>query len=241
MTAEMFDHHAFALRQDRARRAGPVLFVYDRIVDDILERLDEVRRPFDHALLIGAESPATAGRLQAHAASILETDDPTGVPDGGFNLIVCLARLDVIENLPGYLRLLRSRMRADGLLIGAFPGGNTLPQLRAAMRAGDLVEGTAAPHAHPRVEAAALGHLLSAAGFVMPVVDVDRVRVAYSSLDRLVADLRGMAATNVLSARPRRLGRAALAAAQARFGSAGAEGRTVETFELLHFAAWTPQ
>lgn len=240
MTAEMFDQHAFALRQGRARRAEPVLFVYDRIVDDILERLSEVRRSFDNALLIGAASPTTAGRLQAHAASVLEIDDLTSVPDGGFDLIVCFARLDVIEDLPGYFRLLRSRMQADGLLLGAFPGGNTLPQLRAAMRAGDLVEGTAAPHAHPRVEAAALGHLLGAAGFVMPVVDIDRVGVAYPSLSKLVADLRGMAATNVLRARPRHLSRAALAAAEAQFHSAGAGGRTVETFELLHFAAWTP-
>lgn len=238
MTGQMFDQHAFALRQERARRSGPVLFAHDRIVDDILERLGEVRRRFDKALVIGAVQ--SGERFQAHAASVVETRDLADAPDD-FDLIVCLARLDVIEDLPGYLRLLRSRMRADGLLIGAFPGGNTLPQLRAAMRAGDLVEGTAAPHAHPRVEAAALGHLLGGAGLVMPVVDVDRVRVAYPSLGRLVADLRGMAATNVLCARPRRLGRAALAAAQAQFESAGTGGRTVETFEILHFAAWTPQ
>ena len=147
----------------------------------------------------------------------------------------------MVEDLPGYLRLLRSRLRPDSLLIGAFPGGNTLPQLRAAMRAGDAVAATAAPHVHPRVEAAALGHLLTAAGFVMPVVDVDRVRVAYESLDKLVSDLRGMAATNVLRARPRRLSPAALAAARSQFRSASIGSRTVETFELLHFAAWTPQ
>ena len=34
MTAEMFDQHAFAIRQERALRTGPVLFVYDRIVYD---------------------------------------------------------------------------------------------------------------------------------------------------------------------------------------------------------------
>ena len=169
------------------------------------------------------------------------TEDPLDAPTAGFDLCLCLGRLDVVDDLPGRLRLLRSLLRPDSLLIGAFPGGNTLPQLRAAMRAGDRVAGTAAPHAHPRVEAAALGHLLSAAGFVMPVVDVDRVRVAYASLEKLVHDLRGMAATNVLRARPRRLSRAALAAAQAQFEAAGTGGRTVETFEILHFAAWTPQ
>lgn len=242
VSAGMFDQNAFALRQQRALRLGPELFVHDRILDDIFERLGEVRRRFDNALVIGAATPVTAERLRAHASIVHEIQDFDNVPAAdGFDLCICLGRLDVVEDLPNYLRLIRSRLAEDALLVGAFPGGNTLPRLRAAMRAGDGVSGTAAPHAHPRVEAAALGHLLSAAGFVMPVVDVDRVRVAYASLDKLVADLRGMAATNVLRARPRRLSRTALAQARAHFEAAGAGGRTIETFEILHFAAWTPQ
>jgi hypothetical protein len=99
--------------------------------------------------------------------------------------------------------------------------------------------GAAAPHVHPRIEAAALAPLLGAAGFVMPVVDVDRVRVAYRDLDRLVRDLRRMGATNILNHRSRRpLSRAALNAARQAFAGEG-EAAT-ELFEILHFAAWTP-
>jgi hypothetical protein len=83
-------------------------------------------------------------------------------------------------------------------------GADTLPELRSAMRAADQVTGEATAHVHPRIEAAALAPLLSAAGFAEPVVDIDRVRVAYASLNRLVADLRGMGTTNVLAARSRR-------------------------------------
>jgi NADH dehydrogenase [ubiquinone] 1 alpha subcomplex assembly factor 5 len=64
--------------------------------------------------------------------------------------------------------------------------------------------------------------------------------VSYASLERLVADLRAMGATNILSARPRLIGRAGRAAAIGAFANAGDGARTVETFELLHFAAWTP-
>ena len=72
----------------------------------------------------------------------------------------------------------------------------------------------------------------------MPVVDVDRVQVAYPSFGALIADLRNMAATNILVQRSRRpLGRSAYRAAAAAFESTG--GRTVETFEIVHFAAWT--
>jgi hypothetical protein len=97
------------------------------------------------------------------------------------------------------------------------------------------------PHVHPRIEASALAPLLAAAGFTSPVVDVDRAQVSYRSFGRLVADLRAMAATSILRARSRKpLSREALAAAAAAFSAAGDGERTTETFEILHFAAWTP-
>jgi len=73
------------------------------------------------------------------------------------------------------------------------------------------------------------------------VVDVDRVQVSYETLGSLVADLRRMGATSILNQRSRTpLSRQAKAAAEAAFRSAGDGSRTLETFEILHFAAWTP-
>jgi hypothetical protein len=132
-------------------------------------------------------------------------------------------------------------MRKDGLFLGALSGGDTLPQLRAAMRAADAVSGLAAPHVHPRIEASALAPLLADAGFSHPVVDVDRVPVSYASLGRLVKDLRMMGATNILKARPAFIGKDARAAAARAFEAAGEQGRTLEIFEIVHFAAWTPR
>jgi hypothetical protein len=118
-------------------------------------------------------------------------------------------------------------------------GGDTLPQLRAAMRSADSVAGVAAPHVHPRVEAAALAPLLEQAGLVRPVVDVDRTQVSYRSLAALVADLRAMGATNILTARPHiSVTKSALVAAAQYFEQSGNDERTTEIFEILHFAGW---
>jgi hypothetical protein len=65
------------------------------------------------------------------------------------------------------------------------------------------------------------------------------VQVSYPSLERLIADLRSMGATNILSARPRFVGKAGRAAAIDAFAASGDGERTLETFEILHFAAWT--
>jgi len=162
------------------------------------------------------------------------------MPDPGTNdLVLAVGTLDTVNELPLALRLLFEAMADDALLIGAISGGETLPKLRAAMRAADTVTGPASAHVHPRIEASALAPLLSDAGFTMPVVDVDRVNVTYPSLERLVGDLRAMGATNVLRDRARKpLSREAYRAAADAFANEAAADRTTETFEILHFAGW---
>jgi hypothetical protein len=161
---------------------------------------------------------------------------------GSFDLCIAVGTLDTVGNLPEALLRLRFALKSDSLLIGAISGGDTLPTLRSAMRAADEQAGAASPHVHPRIEPSAFAHLLSSAGFAMPVVDVERIRASYRSLRHLVADLRRMGATNILRSRSRSpLTRSGLAAAEQAFKDMGTEGRTTEKFEILHFAAWTPR
>ena len=132
---------------------------------------------------------------------------------------------------------LNERQRDSVLAKSRIPGASGVGK---AMRVADSLAGIAAPHAHPRIEASALAPLLDAAGFIDTVVDVDRVKVSYPSLEQLVVDLRAMGATNILFTRPRFVGRAARAAAMRAFTQAGDGSRTVETLEILHFAAHSP-
>jgi hypothetical protein len=133
----------------------------------------------------------------------------------------------------------RIALKPGGAFLGAISGGDTLPQLRLAMRMADQVAGAASAHVHPRIEASALAPLLTSCGFIDPVIDVDRAQVSYASFGRLIEDLRRMGATNILSQRSRLpISRASAAAASAQFKEAGDGERTIETFEILHFACW---
>jgi len=234
-----------AMRRDRAARTGPELFIHERSFADILERLGQVNRRFDKTLLVGAANADLANSLAQLVGSVevaeQEKEDELDREPGSFDLIVAIGTLDTVNDLPGVLLRLRFLLKPDSLLIGAMSGGDTLPRLRRAMRAADAVMGAAAPHVHPRIEPAALAQLLLSAGFAMPVVDVDRIQASYPSLRKLVADLRAMGATNLLNQRSRTpLTRAALQAAEGDFSIGQVDGRTVETFEVLHFAAWSP-
>jgi len=187
---------------------------------------------------VDARDPGPAFAAGAACEPIVE--DAWEPPAQRYDLVLAIGTLDTVNDLPLALRLIRHAMVPDGLFIGALSGGDTLPQLRAAMRAADALSGGAAPHVHPRIEPSALSPLLADAGFIRPVVDLDRIEARYRSLDRLVADLRGMGATNLLHGRPAPLSREEFCAARRAFSEAGDGQRTAETFEIIHFAAWTP-
>jgi NADH dehydrogenase [ubiquinone] 1 alpha subcomplex assembly factor 5 len=255
--AELFDMRLRSLRRDRAARSGPALFLLDRAFDDCLDRISLVQRQFDHALLVGCPDPEWPQRLEAFSRRV-DVFDPgaifareaAGEPivedawepeQGKYDLVLALGTLDTVNDLPRALTALRCSMKPQGLLLGAFSGGETLPRLRAAMREADLVSGAASPHVHPRIEASALAPLLGNSGFVNPVVDIDRVAVSYRRFADLVRDLRLMGATNILVQRPRtRSSKRGLAAAAESFAAGGNGERTTEMFEIIHFAAWSP-
>lgn len=234
-----------------------MLFLLDRTFDDASERIGLVNRRFQSALLIGCPNPNWRPRLAALVDNLTVTDpgplfaaaargtiaaeDQERLGDGVFDLCVAIGTLDTVNNLPLSLANIRAALRPDALLLGAVSGGDTLPALRAAMRAADLASGQATPHVHPRIDGPGLCSLLTNVGFTKAVVDVDRVSVSYSSLWAEVSDLRGMAAGNILTERSKiPLSRRALAGAVSEYDRLGTGDRTVETFEILHFAAWTP-
>jgi SAM-dependent methyltransferase len=254
---ELFDMRLRALRRDRAARHGPVLFLHERAFADTLDRIALVKRQFDSALIVGCPDPDWPARLGAIAADVTAVDpgplfaaaaDGTWIIEdqwtpspNEFDLCIALGTIDSINDVAKALRSLGRALRADSLLIGAVIGGESLVSLRHAMHAADRLMGFSSAHLHPRLDGSSLAALLSASGFVMPVVDVDRVKVSYRSLGHLISDLRRMGSGNILHDRSRLpLSRGARTAAAKAFAEAGNGEHTIEAFELLHFAAWTP-
>jgi SAM-dependent methyltransferase len=253
---DLFDMRARAIRRDRAARVGPELFLYDRAFGDCVERLELMQQRFDRALMVGCPDPGWLKRLECvsgrtdvrdpgeifatSAGGSVLIEDAWLPPESAYDLVIAIGTLDTVNNLPLALRLIAHSLRTGGLLIGAMAGGETLPRLREAMRAADLTPGGAAPHVHPRIEPSALAPLLGDAGFINPVVDIDRIKLSYPSLNDLIRDLRGMGVTNALVGRPRFIGKAGRSAAMQNFASAPHEDRTLETVEIIHFAGWRP-
>jgi len=253
--AELFNRHLRSLRRDRSARMGPELFLLDRAFEDCLDRLRDIPRRFGRALLLGCPSPDWPKRLAAHA-DVVNVADPGAIfarQAGGlqveedrhdfgedrYDLCVAVGTLDSVNELPLALALINRALTSDAPLIGAIAGGNSLVSLRSALVEAGREQGRIIARTHPRVDSASLAQLLAAAQFNMPVVDVDRVRLTYSSFDALVRDLRAMGATAALAQRSPPMSRPELRRARVLFLAKGANGRTEELMEILHFLAWT--
>jgi len=254
VSSEPFNRHLRALRRDRAARAGPDLFLLDRAFDDCLDRLADIARPFASALLIGCPSPQWPVRLAtvaqkvdvvdpgqlfaARAGGLQIEEDRHDFGEERYDLCLAIGTLDTVNELPFALHLLHRALKPGGLLIGAIAGGDSLSTLRAALIEAERSAGRIVARTHPRIAPASLAQLLAAAGFSMPVIDIDRVKLRYRDLHSLVRDLRGMAATSQLAEPRPFLSREILKRANEQFTAFGKDGRTDEFLEILHFLGW---
>ncbi len=234
---EIFDRRARQLRRRRTNGRG---FFAETLATDLLERLDTVRRKFSRALVIG-HAPLLIERLEARKIKCTiytDDEDRLDVGDAQFDLILSSGTLDTVADLPGALILMRRALKPDGLLLANFAAAPGLAALRAAISIADADRAVA--RLHPQIDVRSAGDLLMRAGFALPVADLETMDVAYSSLARLLEDLREGAATNVLATRYP-VTRGWLANVETAFmAQAGDTGRTHETLSYITLTAWAP-
>ena len=158
-------------------------------------------------------------------------------PVGDFALLVSLAALDTVNDLPGALIHQRAALAPGGVAIASMVGAGSLPRLRAALLAADGERPAA--RLHPAVDASGGAALLQRAGFARQVSDAWTLRLGYGALDDLVADLRAQGLTSALADAAPPVTKAGLAAARAAFlEGADRHGRVIETLEILTLTGW---
>lgn len=249
---ELFNRTRRRLRRDRAASGyDDHAFLRASMLDGLADRLDAVTRSFDTILDLGCfdggftAPPGTrviradAGyRFARNAGGIQCDEDRLPFADASIDCIVTAGVLDQVNDVPGTLVLARRILRSDGLFLGAFLGSGSLSTLKSVLLAAEPDRAVA--RIHPQIDVRAAGDLLMRAGLTLPVADVETLTVRYSGLGRLLSDLRGMGATNLL-ADTRPLTRAALGRAARDFADrADADGRTAETFRIVYLTGWAP-
>ena len=216
-------------------------YVLDDMVEDVLDRLEFMRFEPKRVLVIGDWTGTLALSLRGRGSQVAEANvrtlDEEQPLEGTYDLIVSLASLGRVNDLPGALLHLRASLKEGGMLIASIIGAGSLANLRRAMIAAE--PDRPAPRMHPLVDTPAASALMQRALFKRQVVDSRTLEVAFRSLDRLVSDLRDQGLTSCLASAAPPLGRAALERARTAFlESANDKSRVLERFEILTLTGW---
>ncbi|MGX7952690.1 methyltransferase domain-containing protein [Tsuneonella sp. HG249] len=243
---EIFSARRKTARAARAKalqsRHGAADWLADSLIEDALERIEFMRLSPDRALVLGTGA-AELGRLLERKDMRVTVAEP-GTLDleapysfGGFGLIVSLAALDTVNDLPGALIHQRLALGDGGVMLASMVGAGSLPRLRSALLAADGERPAA--RLHPAVDARSGAGLLQRAGFARQVADGWTIRLLYGSLDTLIADLRSQGLTSALNDAAPPLTRAGLDRARETFlADADRHGRVAETVEILTLTGW---
>jgi NADH dehydrogenase [ubiquinone] 1 alpha subcomplex assembly factor 5 len=254
----VFDRDAVRRHRDRAARTiDRVADVLRDAAERLLDRLDDTNRRFADALDVGGRgvvapllrerglrtvscdlSPAMAALNGTPCVAADEEFLPFA--DRSFDLIIASLSLHWVNDLPGALLQLRRALRPEGLLLASLPALGTLTQLRTALTEAEAeVAGGASPRVSPFPELRDCAHLLQRAGFVVPVADVEDIRLLYSDPFALLADLRAAGETNAIRDRARSApARILFPAALARLPVE--EGRVAITLRMAVLTGWAP-
>ena len=221
-TPVIFDRKAVRRHRDRAaHRQDGIMPVLDITTDLLIDRLDDMVRPFSTALDIGGRG-LTSQRLAARGIHTLSMDlspkmvarsdglricaDEEWLPFApqSFDLVIANLSLHWVNDLPGVFSQIRHVLRPDGLFLASMPILPTLRPLRTALEAAELAlcDGVS-PRVSPFPTQQSCAQLMQRAGFALPVIDTEQLDLRYRSLSALMADLRAAGETNALIQRTR--------------------------------------
>ncbi len=160
------------------------------------------------------------------------------------DLLASCGSLQGVNDVVGHLIQARQALRPDGLYICAFWGGETLKELKECIQMAEIeLTGGVSPRFFPSIFVKDAGMLLQRAGFALPVVSQETLTITYADIFALIKDLRGMAATNILTQQnkkipPRGLFLKAEQLYRARYGTP--DNRLIATAELIIMAGFAP-
>ena len=251
---KVFDRSLIRRHLER-RPQGHDDFVTRLVLADLAERLGTVTREFEQALIMAPDAsilPRTGrsanGPFRYERVSTvlpaMVNPEALDLPRRGYDLIVSIFDLDVVDDVPGFLARARAHLRGDGLFLAAAIGGDSLTEMREAFLTADSeVSGGAFLRVAPFIPLSEAAGLLQRAGFALPVSDVETHTVRYANPFALMQEIRALGASNPLADRPGKPMTPRLLAEAAQVYASefsDPDGRIRATLEIIWMSGWAP-
>jgi len=170
---DIFNKPLLRLKEARSNRDDFLVHEARSILD---EKLLDVRKTFHNVLEL------------TRYDETLESECDT------YDLIKSTLAMHWVNDVFGLLQKIKFALVSDGMFIANFFGGECLKELKNCFLLAD--KNSISPRVSPFITAEDAAKLLQAAGFALPVVDVDKIEVSYKNVFSLMHHLRKIGETN---------------------------------------------
>lgn len=215
----------------------------------ILDRLNDVKRNFDHAALLGDTNMIEALRTHPKIKEVSclgpgsFADEIVKLPPQSTDLVISAWHMAMMNDVPGYLAQIKNILKPDGWFLAIFYGGESLIELRQSLwLADEELSGGVSMRVAPMIDLRDAAGLLQRAGFALPVADHDLITVQYPDMFAVMRELRMAGLTNILKDRRKSFTgkQFFMRAAQIYQEKFGADGMIPTTAEVISLSAWAP-
>ena len=258
---KLFNRQSLRLHRQRAalhhQKRG---FLFDHIADEMRARLSDVKRQFDLALNIGwhgyqplaqanqvkqwLQSDISENMMKTCSVPIFVADEEAlPLKAGSFDLITSILTLHWVNDLPSCFGQIKQALKEDGLFLAVLFAQDNLKELRLSLlQAESELKGGASMRMIPLFDIRDLGNLLQKTGFALPVVDIEKVKIHYHSMEQILDDIRMMAENQKLNASAPPLTRKLLKRAAEIYAEkfSNEDNRLIAHFRLAWLLGWAP-
>lgn len=216
MAAALFDTDFIRLRKNRASKSvytnSSGHFLINWALTEITERLDLLTRHFEQALVHGEffdkslldknkiKHSFTSGLDNRH--NVINLSEYLPFKGKSCDLAISLFEMHRLNDPLGYLIQNLYALKPDGFFVAAFPGEGSLAELTDCLSKTEAHDRLGASlRTLPLMSKQDAGHLMQRAGFNLPVIDSETIRLSYRNITKLYEDIRTSGGGNVLKSR----------------------------------------
>ena len=244
-------------------------YLFNEVNKRLFDRLKFIKRKFVNTLEVGSKTGNTidlfnkkkdikkifisdiskemlliAKKKKINKQKIFLSLDEENLPfkNNQFNLVFSNLYLHWSNDLFKVLNEIYRILKPDGLFLCSIFGSETLNELKYSLcSAEDKISKNISPRVSPFIRLQDAGTLLQKAGFQLPVIDRDTIKIFYHDIFSLMKDLKGMGESNSLINRKKIFTTKKLFdVANKIYKKKFSENKKIyATFEILYFIGWS--
>lgn len=175
---------------------------------------------------------------------VISDEENLGFEDESFDLVFSSCSMHWVNDIPKLLKNVKRVLRPDGVFLCSLFGGSTLEELRQCFYLAEQDrKGGISPHASPMVRPSDAASLMGSAGFTLPTIDVDTIKVGYPDVFVLMEHLEAMGEGGSSFQRRLNTGRdtfLAMAALYQELHKSDDDDGIIATFQTVSMIGWKP-